>query len=509
MKIASIMNFARQVDQRMEDSENILFNATRAELEMVNEFGLDNTFLLQYDVLCDPRYAELFREKGTERTELGIWYEIVEPLTSACGLPYKSERGWRWDWHIVPGFSMAYTPSEREMLIDEAMRKFKEVYGYYPRTVASWLIDTHTVNYLTEHYDVDAIAICRDQTNTDAYTLHGGYFNQAYYPSKQNMFTPAQSEGEQINVPVFRLLGPCPIHNYDSKKYLTHAWDDRLYREGSIGVFTMEPVCSVGAAPENVDWFYKTFYQNEDLGFSWMQIGQENSFGYTEFLPQLRMQIKKLTQQKDVQVMKMCDAGAWFKKTYASTPATSVVALDNWDTGSDAQSVWYDSQSFSANLFRFERSIFIRSWHLFDDRIPEHYLTEKCTTFDAVYENLPLVDALFWNDGENYKSGIQIDGDASAFTVERRGKDSLAARWSGGEVVFLPDRIRVSAPVLRFWASRAKCLTVAGNAIEYNYKGTPYTLEIVGADVREEPDHISIIPISGVCELIPHRAKSL
>ena len=52
-------------------------------------------------------------------------------------------------------------------------------------------------------------------------------------------------------------------------------------------------------------------------------------------------------------------------------------------------------------------------------------------------------------------------------------------------------------------------MTVAGNTIEYNYKGTPYTLEIVGADVREEPDHISIIPISGVCELIPHRAKSL
>jgi hypothetical protein len=36
MKIASIMNFARQIDERMEDSENILFNATRAELEMVN-----------------------------------------------------------------------------------------------------------------------------------------------------------------------------------------------------------------------------------------------------------------------------------------------------------------------------------------------------------------------------------------------------------------------------------------------------------------------------------------
>ena len=502
MKIASIMNFARQIDERMENSENILFDATRRELEMVNEFGFENTFLLQYDVLCDSRYAELFREKGTERTELGIWYEIVEPLTSACGLPYKSERGWRWDWHIVPGFSMAYTPREREMLIDEAMHKFREVFGYYPRTVASWLMDTHTVNYLSTRYDVDAIAICRDQTNTDAYTLHGGYFNQAYYPSKKNIFTPAQSEGEQVNVPVFRLLGPCPIHNYDNKKYLTHAWDARLH----CGCFTMEPVGSVGAAPENVDWFFQTYYENEDLGFSFTQIGQENSFGYTDFLPQLRMQLEKLKAQKDVSVMKMCDAGAWFKKTYKSTPATSVVALDNWDRGSDAQSVWYDCQSFSANLFRFQNSTFIRSWHLFDDRVPEHYLTEKCTTFDAVYENLPLVDALFWNDGENYKSGIQIDADATSFAVEKCGEDSLAVTWKDCKVIFLPDRIRVSAPVLRFWASRAKCLTVEGNTVCYRYKGTPYSLEIVGADVKQENDHISIIPVNGTCELIPHRA---
>jgi hypothetical protein len=205
----------------------------------------------------------------------------------------------------------------------------------------------------------------------------------------------------------------------------------------------------------------------------------------------------------------MCDAGAWFKKTYAATPATSVVALDNWDRGSDAQSVWYDCQRYSANLFRFQNSTFIRSWHIFDDRVPEHYLTEKCTTFDAVYENLPLVDALFWNDGENYKSGIQIDGEASAFTVERRGEDSLAVKWKDCEVIFLPDRIRVSAPILRFWAARANCLKAVENTIEYNYKGTPYTLEIVGANVHKEPDHISIIPQNGTCELIPHRAKNI
>ena len=192
MKAINIMNFVRQIDERLPKDSDVLYQTTRAELELVNEFGYENTFLLQYDACCDGRYVKLFKENATDKTELGIWYEIVEPLTSACGLPYNSDMGWKWDWHIVPGFSMAYTPREREMLIDEAIRKFREVFGYYPRTVASWVIDTHTVNYLASHYDIDAVGICRDQTNTDAYTLVGDYFNQAYYPSKNNMFTPAE-----------------------------------------------------------------------------------------------------------------------------------------------------------------------------------------------------------------------------------------------------------------------------------------------------------------------------
>jgi hypothetical protein len=85
----------------------------------------------------------------------------------------------------------------------------------------------------------------------------------------------------------------------------------------------------------------------------------------------------------------------------------------------------------------------------------------------------------------------------------------LAAKWSGGEVIFLPDRIQISAPVIRFWAARANCLSVAENTIEYNYKGTPYTLEVVGADVCQEPDHISFTSTNGVCELIPHRAEKI
>ncbi|MBR6727930.1 MAG: hypothetical protein IKM08_07025, partial [Clostridia bacterium] len=303
MKIVNVMNFVRRIDERIEDSTAKLLAMTRDQLQLVNEYGVENTFLLQYDAVCDENFVALFKEKATEKTELGLWYEIVEPLTTACGIPYRSERGWKWDWHIIPGYSMAYTPAQRELLIDEAMHKFKEIFGYYPKTVAGWVIDTHTLNYLAANYAISATAICRDQANTDAYTLLGGYFNQAYYPSKNNIFTPAQSKEMQVNVPVFRLLGPCPIHNYDNNKYSS---DEVKALGRKSACFTLEPAWYMGSTPDISKWMFDSYYGAESLGFAYAQVGQENSFlkYRDQVLEGTRTQIEQLLVRGDVTFMK-------------------------------------------------------------------------------------------------------------------------------------------------------------------------------------------------------------
>ena len=99
MKSVNIMNFVRQCEPRNEETDALLFRTTAQQLELVQALRLPNTFLLQYDALCDERFVRLFREADSN-TETGLWYEIVEPLTTACGMPYESERGWKWDWHI-------------------------------------------------------------------------------------------------------------------------------------------------------------------------------------------------------------------------------------------------------------------------------------------------------------------------------------------------------------------------------------------------------------------------
>ena len=406
--------------------------------------------------------------------------------------------GWKWDWHIIPGFSMAYKPCEREMLIDEAMRKFREVFGYYPKTVASWLIDTYTINYLAENYDISAFAVCRDQTSTDAYTLIGGYFNQAYYPSKNNMFTPAQTDEMRLNVPMFRLLGPCPIHNYEDKKYLS----DEIKKNHLC--CTLEPVWMPGYVPEYVDGFLRTFYKNEDLGFSYAHFGQENSFG-SKCLPALRMQFEKLLDLKEVNVMKMSDTGEWFKKTFpGKTPATSVVALTNWDS-EDVQASYYDCQKYTSNIMRYEDRVFIRSLFLFDDDNKDMYITDTCTTFEAIYENLPIIDTLRNSAEEKRNCGLVIDTEASEFDAVKEGDGVLKIYWKDKSVIYDENKITVVSDKLCFYKGTMN-VTVEGNTLIYNCKDIDYSLRIENARVFVlECGDIEIIPKDGKCELYPEK----
>ena len=506
MKVVNLMNFVRQIDERKENSTARLLEFTTKQLRFVNGYDIPNTFLLQYDALCNPDFVSLFQNEATDKTELGLWYEIVEPLTTACGMPYRSEVGWKWDWHIIPGFSMAYAPRERERLIDEAMRKVREVFGAYPRTVASWLIDTHTVNYLAEHYDISAIAICRDQANTDAYTLLGGYFNQAYYPSKKNMFTPAQTQEMQNNVPMFRLLGPCPIRNYDNHKYSSEAFVKAQGENAAYAIFTLEPCGYIGSTPETIRWMFDTFYGGESLGFAYAQIGQENSFldEFDQIIRGLTVQIEHLLERGDVEFRTMAETGEAFKRLFPTeTPATSVFAKDNFDT-TDVQSVYYDSKNYTANLFRFEDKLFLRSLYLFDERVEDAYLKRTCTTFDAVYENLPIVDTRegAWEDKK--RTGLMLDRAATPFTASKAAEGVLEVAHGADRIRFYPDRIELTLPEIFLYAQAIKAeWTVEDGGLSLLYKGHRYRLDVAGARLDEAADGLAIVRTGECITLYP------
>lgn len=394
-KIVNIMNFVRAGDHRITYEE--LFGTFIKEIELCRNYSMPYTFMLQYDAIANHEYVEaIINNSDDPNMEVGVWFEMAQEQVEKAGLKWNGRPGYRWDWYVNPGMLMAYTLPQREALIDELMERFFSAFGYYPRSVGSWLLDGHSVEYMIKKYNVECFVICREQFGTDGYTLWGGYYNQGYYPSKKNIFMPAQTMEEQLGAPVFRLLGPDPIYQYDL------GLDEHFCASEIQHVHTLEPFWDCGKNPEWVDWYLHTNFEMEDMGFSYTQTGQENSFLWSGFGDALKMQLDKIKKgviENRWEVATLRDTARRFREAYTLTPATSITALSDWKN-EGRQSVWFNCRFYRTNFYRINGFVGIRDIHLFDENHPERYMDTPAGGKSAIYDTLPLVDGYRWGGND-------------------------------------------------------------------------------------------------------------
>lgn len=396
-RIINIVNFIRQTDYRLQNSDALLFEAVEKQVDLVNKYNFPATFLFQYDALINPKYQKLMKTKLNSQSELGAWWEITQPHVEAAGIKWRGEHSWVSTANIA--FTPGYTQKEREKLVDVYMEKFKEIYGKYPKSVGSWFIDSHTLEYMYEKYGIVASCNCKDQVGTDGYTLWGGYWNQAYYPSKKNAYMPAQTTAGQIPVPVFRMLGSDPIYQYDAGIGSNHQ-----------GVITLEPVYKDGGGNKQwVEYFMESVADEPCLAFNYAQAGQENSFTWAGMGKGLEMQFpifESLRKAGKIRVETMEESGMWFKKQFSKTPATAFTTLvDVRNEGN--KSVWYNSRFYRSNLYWEKDGFCFRDIHLFDENYKSEYLDTPGTGGQFFYYTLPVVDRFHWSTPDD-KIGLRV-----------------------------------------------------------------------------------------------------
>jgi len=429
-RIVNIVNFIRLIEPRdPEITEEVLFHTVVKQVEVMNKYKLGGTFLLQYDALMDPRYQKLLKSLPRSSFEIGAWWEIPQPMVEKAGLKWRGR--YAWDWHADVGFSTGYTPAEREKLADVYMTDFKNIYGYYPKSVGSWFIDAHTLNYLWQKYKIVASSNCKDQYGTDGYTLWGGYWNQAYYPSKINSYMPAQNEKNQIPVPIFRMLGSDPIRQYDNG-----------FGTDRQGVITLEPVYKdAGGDSTWINWYFKEFISGNAMEFAYVQAGQENSFTWKAMSKGFEYQMKliaRLRNDKKLQVETLAESGRWFKNKYKVTPATSVVVNKDLK-GSDRKTVWFNSRYFRMNLLWEKGTLRFRDIHLFNEKFPSVYTANRATSNECSFFTLPLVDGYIWSAPEK-TAGLR-------FKAIVNGKEILLEGRNPVITDSIPGKLYISWPL--------------------------------------------------------------
>lgn len=500
-QIVNIVNFIRAVEPR---EAMDLVMPVREQIALMKRHNLRGTFLLQYDALIDPAFTSLLLPLDPAQFEIGVWFETVQPQVEAAGLSWRGR--FPWDWHAHCGFSVGYTPDEREKLVDVLYEKFKAVFGYYPKVFGSWFFDSHTIRYVSDRYGVDALCNCKEQYGTDGYTLWGGYYGQGYYPSRQNIFMPAQNKDDQIPAPLFRMLGSDPVYQYDCGLDLQNGaarWQ---------GVTTLEPVYPRGGGGDFnwVDWYLRENFNDECLTFGYTQAGQENSFGWDAMKDGLCYQFalfEKLQNEGKLTVEPLGDSGRRYKETYSSTPASAIVAHTAYDD-KEKSSVWYSSQYYRINLYTDHGTFRIRDLHIFSDSFPDPFETAVCQGNEVTYETLPVIDGNRHSGGGILAGGyLSIDKDtlrAMEFTDLGDGK----ARVTYGDltVELREDRVILIHPgefslTHRIGKNDHLPRVVAWDEkrLALSYKGTPYR---VSASAGQFLSPTEVASDGGVIELV-------
>ena len=481
--VMNLVNFLRGCEPRCKRD---LVTPVVEQIKLNTRYGFNNTILLQYDAMLRDDIMSAVSAADKEKTEFGVWIEIVRPLCEKVGIPWRGRNGWDWDWFVMPGFLESYTIEQRAKLIDELFRLFREKFGRYPESAGSWIFDAWSLNYMKERYGIVAACICREQDVTDAYGLRGGYSNGAYYPSKKNGLSAAVDMKNAIRLPVFRMLTPDPIYNYGYK----YNYVDSLTGKKRRHVVTLEPA-ALGKIPYMVDWYFRAYAEPRGfLNLSYMQTGQENSFGWKDFgvdigYPAQLEMLKRYADEGTISVEKLCDTGRRFLADHKENCAQTQVALDDW-MGKGRRSVWYNCRHYRANLYQDGGRFYIRDLRKMCDDFEEDYLLNPNPNWNENKFTPPVIDSYLFSTNDA-NGMLAFSGDACGMMPRAVGPNELEvvcayADGRSATVRFDEKGLSVSGSPLTVkmsegWRSKHR---FSPGRIDLEFKGFSYSVGVKG-----------------------------
>lgn len=274
-----------------------------------SKYGVSTTWLLQYDALIDQEITNQIKNFEI-LGERGLFLEISKKLSVDSGVKFDDSVRWS---HPGVVFLSGYTQSERRRLIDTLYREFKSVFGYYPKSIGAWWIDSYSLNYIKENYGLDTILIVADQKTTDSYGVWGQWWGYPYIPSTSNVLTPSSNKG--LNAVVIQWAQRDPILAFgDNAQFSNFSVQANDYiRNG-----------------KNTEYFsnlVKT-YLSCDNKIGQVTVGMETGMEAVEFHQEYINQLKALSGLGNLQFVTMSDFAKIYKDVYSKNP--DQVTIGDW-----------------------------------------------------------------------------------------------------------------------------------------------------------------------------------
>ena len=283
------------------------------QYSLVSKYSYPATWLLQYDALTDPEVLSEIRGFSPNQ-EFGLLLEISPDLAKDARVIYPAFTAWANPRAV---FLSGYSQSERKKLLDTLFGQFKKTFGYYPKSVGAWWIDSYSLNYLSKKYGVVSAMIVSDQKTTDNYGVWGQWWGTPYYPSQANVLTPAGSKKSQMDLVVIQW----------AQRDLTLA-----YGEGpAYSNYSMQAndYTSLG---KNTDYFDALVRNYLDCGneIGQVTVGLETGIEGASYLTEYENQLNTLSKIQGLMFVTMSDFAQSYMNYYSQNP--EVVRLSDGDS---------------------------------------------------------------------------------------------------------------------------------------------------------------------------------
>lgn len=304
-----------------------------AEYQAVHQFNLPATWLLTYDAISNKNVSEITKNMDPQQ-ELGILLEISPNFTKDVNIKYKETDS----WHRAKAlFLSGYTQKERIIFIDTVFNKFKQTFGFFPKSVGAWWVDSYSLEYMQKKYGITASLNCSDQFFTDGYSIWGQYWSTPFYPNKTHAGLPANSLDNKLNLVMLQWAARDPINGYGKNKASTYSTQD--YHTHNLPI-------------EYYEKLIRIYTQNSTNKFGQITLGLESDLSesaYQGLFTKHLSLIQKLKDNEGFKVTTMQAFSNWYQSSFPKLSPPQVIETED-PLGTKLKSFWYQSPNYRLGL---------------------------------------------------------------------------------------------------------------------------------------------------------------
>ncbi|MCR4305521.1 MAG: hypothetical protein NUV73_00370, partial [Candidatus Daviesbacteria bacterium] len=307
---ASIVNPVRGDDfWELKDQrpETVVFE----QIKILEKSDLPATWLIRFDALVEQNIMDKLKGRSTD--EKGLFLEVTTSWAEQAKVNYRQSGS----WHAAgSAFLTGYERKEREKLIDISFEKFKEVFGFYPKTVGAWWIDSYSLDYMQKKYGIISGLIVADQYTTDNYQIWGQYFSTPYYPDMKNALHPAQSLQNKIPVVLSQWAARDPLNGYGNGVFES--------------TFSVQANDYIDYHDLKTDYFLKLIdlYTRQEFNqFGSVVVGLENTYEWNKYGKEYANQIEAIAQKDkkgELSAVTLEAFAYWYQKSFPELSPTQI-----------------------------------------------------------------------------------------------------------------------------------------------------------------------------------------